>query len=420
MTDSHAIPTKHDSSQRIASLDLMRGVAVLGILVMNMAAFVSPFIATETPWLPYPASPADEWTFAALFVLFEGKMRGLFSILFGASMLLFIEKADQHGKNGGTLQLRRLLWLLLFGYLHFLLFWLGDILFLYAAVGMIALALRHLPPRSTLIFGIIFYVVWNVMGIVHFAPLALAEEHIRNGTASAADVKLSATALAETLKEMNHEITVGQGGFFHAISDKIHHSALRPFYMVVFVIGETLPLMLIGMALFRSGFFSGSWTHHTLKRMASLGILIGGALTLAIVFWAMPRHFPPNLPNNLSGLPRLMMTLGYAAALMLATPRLLASRIGQRLAAAGRMAFSNYLGTTLLMTFIFNGWGLGLFNTVPPHQQLWFTLLGWTLMLAWSKPWLAYFHQGPLEWLWRSLTEWRMMPMRRYKKPPPL
>jgi uncharacterized protein len=197
------------------------------------------------------------------------------------------------------------------------------------------------------------------------------------------------------------------------VLNKLHTAALRPLFMVAFVTGETLPLMLIGMALFRSGFFAGQWSNTRLKTMATLGIVIGGALTLAIVSWAMPRHFPPNLPNNLSGIPRLMMTLGYAATLMLAAPKLLTSKIGHRLAAAGRMAFSNYLGTTLLMTFIFNGWGLGLYNTIPPHQQLWFTLLGWTLMLAWSKHWLAHFHQGPLEWLWRSLTEWRLMPMRR-------
>jgi uncharacterized protein len=116
-------------------------------------------------------------------------------------------------------------------------------------------------------------------------------------------------------------------------------------------------------------------------------------------YWAGPEH--------------LAMALGYAALLMLAAPRLLNNRLGARLAATGRMAFSNYLATSAVMCAIFYGWGLGLEGQISRTAQLGLVALGWALMLAWSKPWLARFRQGPLEWAWRSLTEWRVMEMRK-------
>jgi len=118
-----------------------------------------------------------------------------------------------------------------------------------------------------------------------------------------------------------------------------------------------------------------------------------------VAYWAGPAH--------------LAMALGYLALAMRWMPRLVETRLGQRLIAAGRCAFSNYLGTSLVMAALFHGWGLGLEGRVGRLGQAGFVALGWGLMLAWSKPWLATYAQGPLEWAWRSLTEWRLMPMRR-------
>jgi uncharacterized protein len=147
------------------------------------------------------------------------------------------------------------------------------------------------------------------------------------------------------------------------------------------------------------------------------GVGIGGALTLGALAFAWPRHFPPVLMNALlsswMAVPHLLMAVGYAALAMIAAPRLLDTGPGRALAAAGRMAFSNYIGTSLVMTALFYGWGLGLIGSIGAAGQWGFVLIGWVLMLAWSPIWLAGFRQGPLEWLWRSLVQWRALALRR-------
>ena len=393
-------------ANRIASLDLIRGVAVLGILAVNIAGFAGPSAATDTPWLPHPASHADEIEFAAVFLLFEGKMRALFSLLFGASMLLFVERAEDARRDGDLLQLRRLGWLALFGYLHYILFWWGDILFVYAVTGVVALMLRRLPNRALVALALVIFAGWHLSGMA----ASLSEF---TGTLA------PATRASETqaiLGHMQGEMAQARLGYTAQIAAKLATAPDWPLVMTQYTIGETLPLMLLGMVLLRSGFFAGDWPRRRLVAMAGIGLTLGPALTLALLAWAWPRHFPtlemPDILAYWAAPAHLLMALGYLALLMLAMPRLLETRLGVALRAAGRMAFSNYLGTTLIMTAIFQGWGLGLYGHVPPALQPLFVLAAWAIMPGWSELWLMHFRQGPLEWAWRSLTEWRVMPFR--------
>jgi len=395
------------TADRISSLDLIRGIAVMGILAINIGGFAGPSAGTDTPWLPRPATPADEAEFALSFVLFEGKMRALFSMLFGASMLLFVERAEAARRDGDMLQLRRLAWLGLFGWLHYVLLWWGDILFVYAVIGFFALALRRLPDRALLALALLIFTLWHGWGMA--GSLDEITGHV--GTAAARQ------AMADTLRHMHVEMAQARLGFTALIADKLATAPGWPLVMTAYTIGETLPLMLLGMVLLRSGFFSGSWPRRRLLAMAACGLTLGMAWTLALLDWAWKRHFPatvmPDILAYWTAPGHFLMALGYAAATMLAAPRLSATRLGQRLRCAGRMAFSNYLGMTMVMTAIFYGWGLGLYGRVGPALQPLFVLGGWALMLGWSQPWLARFRQGPLEWAWRSLTELRPMPMRR-------
>ena len=408
--------TDQTSHNRIAALDLIRGVAVLGILAINIGGFAGPTIATTTPHLPHPGTFADEIAFAASFVLFEGKMRALFTILFGASMLLFLDRAEAAGRDASTLQLRRLGWLALFGYLHFALVWWGDILFTYALCGMAAMVCWRAPTRPLVALALAIFALYHVQAMARSLPNIVAEQQVQTGAATVERTDVHRDTMLTKMARMERELALYRGPWPALVADNLTEQRYWPLATTISAFCETLPLMLLGMALFRSGFFSGAWPATRLRMIAAAGILLGGGMTLIALAWAWPRHFPPVAMSAFLGswmaVPHLLLALAYAALLMLAAPRLLATRLGARLSAAGRMAFTNYIATSLVMTAIFYGWGLGLVGTVGAAGQWLFVLLGWGLMLGWSKPWLACFAQGPLEWLWRSLTEWRLLRFR--------
>ena len=404
---------------RLPTLDLLRGLAVLGIVAINVAGFTGPKLATLTPSLltpagPQPASPVDESAFALLFLLVEGKMRALFTMLFGASMLLFIERMEAAGRHGMLLQARRLLWLGLFGYLHYILLWWGDVLFVYALCGLIALAFAQWPPRMLLLIGGMGFVGWALLGGLGDLPLLLAEEQARLGAQASTDVLQGWRESSEAAMQDSAQAMLG---FWPMAADKLRHAPFWPLVMAFASMGETLPLMLLGMALYRLGFWQGQWNRRSLWMTTLVGLVIGGAMAGGLLFWAWPRHFPalamPSILAYWAGPEHLLLALAYAALLLLAAPRLMGHALGQRLMAAGRMAFSNYIATTISLTALFYGWGAGLFGRIGHAQQLWLVLGVWAAMLAWSKPWLAHFRQGPLEWLWRSLVEFRALPFRK-------
>lgn len=407
---------------RIRTLDLIRGFAVLGILAVNIAGLAGPIDATLTPALPGPASFADETSFAFILVVFEGKMRMLFSMLFGASMMLFIASAEAAGRNADLLQVRRLVWLMVFGMAHYLLFWWGDILFTYAAIGLVALTLRRKPPEVLLVLAGLIFLVGALVPLVSTIDKFALIERLHAGQAGAAETADYVKRLGHMTRGSVTDLALMQSGFAAQLIDRLVN---HPFWLVGMAIGniqEILPMMLIGMACQTSGAFAGAWPKRRLRRMAAWGVALGGIPTALVVGWAWARHFPaPAMGAVIHGwlnLPHLAMALGYLALLILAAPALLNGRIGQRIEAAGRMAFSNYLGTTVVMSLLFSGWGLGLAGRVPAAAQPLFVLLGWALMLIWSKPWLARYRQGPLEWAWRSLTEWRRLPLTRRSSTP--
>lgn len=404
-------------SNRLRSLDLIRGVAVLGILAVNVANFAAPGSAAVSPDLPHASSAADHAAWLVTFVLFEGKMRALFSVLFGASLLLFIERMDASGRDGARLQARRLLWLMLFGYLHFALLWDGDILFLYAVVGLLALLLRHWSPRQMVLGAALTLTVWQGWGASIWGGSLADEAAVVSGAASPAAQQRRAADLAWFRAEDAKDVTDAKRSWLSLAETKLTERPGAPLNLVGFNWGETLPWMLIGMALLKSGFFAEAWPRRRTVQLAVGGLGLGGAATLAFTAWAASRQYPEiatRFAMEFAGvLPHTAMALGYAALLVLAAPRLLRWVPGQMLEAAGRMAFSNYLGTSLVMAALCSGWGLGLFGQFGAAQRWTLVLLVWALILSWSQPWLSRFRQGPLEWLWRSLTEWRVLGFRR-------
>ena len=393
------------ATDRLIALDFVRGIAVLGILLLNIVGFAWPEIVYVSPRAPTaPVSAANDWAYLAMFVLADGKFRGLFSLLFGASLLLFVDRADAAGRDGETLQRRRLGWLALFGLLHLFLLWWGDILFIYAVCGFFALALRHLTPRALTAWALAIY-----------AGGALAMGAL---TAIAAfDPAAGAEIVADYAREARGEIPVMLAPWTEHVAYSVRENWSDPLIGVALTWFETIPLMLIGMALFKNGLFAGGWPPARLWRWAAWGIGGGLALTLPLAWWLWREEFA--LPLTLfvwlgpAAIGRLASIVGYCTLAAILARHFAASALGVRLVACGRMAFSNYIATTLVMTFIFHGWGLGLYARYGRLELFGFVVLGWLLMLAWSKPWLARFRYGPLEWVWRGLTYGRFGPLRR-------
>ena len=386
----------------------MRGVALLGILTINVTGFWGPTLAGFSPHMPRAEPGGDAW-FLIAFVLFEGKMRALFTLLFGASMLLFIDAADARGVWGPGMQARRLGWLLVFGYLHYLLLWWGDILFPYALCGLAALLLCRTPAGLLLALGATLFLLSHGLDTIGAVQGIMAEHAILTGGISLpGDRADEAAMMARIAQSIAEDRQILLAPFLAAIRLRLNTAPWLPFQTTGATFTETLPLMVIGMGLHRAGLWTGAWDRQVLARIAWAGIGLGGAMTLALAWWIAAWDFPPRamfgVIQTLTALPHLAMALGYGAALMLAWPRASGTRVGLALAAAGRTAFTNYLGTTIVMTALFSGWGLGLAAWMPRGYLPLFIPLGWFAMLAWPQSWLAHHRQGPFETVWRRLT----------------
>ena len=409
-----------DVNVRHLSLDALRGFAVMGILAMNIAAFDMPFMAYLSPAIYGGDTGADLVSWFASYILFDGKMRGLFSLLFGASMLLIAERAEAKGESAAKVHYARMFWLALFGLGHFFFIWFGDILFLYASVGCLAFLFRKWQPRRLIKWALIIYAAGFLLFSGVTGGMLYVYYKASQPEATAKQVKAYEKIVKNddfTSVGASEEIELYRSGYNKIVSHKLKEQWLEPLSAVLQSLLETLPLMLIGMALFKNGFLLGQWNHVRYRRWALWGIGGGAVLSTIAAFGQYVSGFNPIIVINTQIswmiLPRLLMTLGYAAGLVLLVQRLTGSAFLARVVATGQAAFTNYLGTSILMTTIFYGYGLGLYGHVG-RAQLWLFVFGaWALMLLWSKPWLERFRYGPLEWLWRSLARMKMQPLRR-------
>lgn len=395
--------------ERIGALDFVRGVAVLGILAINITGFWGPLLATFSPQFPCPEPGGALW-FATAYVLFEGKMRGLFTLLFGASMMLFADAAERRGAHPDLMQVRRLLWLMLFGYAHYALLWWGDILLPYAVCGMLAFALRRLAPEPLAASALLLFLASHGLEMLGDLAGIATEGRVLVGQGTPAEVAEQAAMMGRITASIAADARILHAPFLEAVHIRLTTAPFLPLENLGATFFETFPLMLLGMALLRMGLFTGEWEESTLRRIALVGIGAGGAMSAGLIGWAAAHNFPPGamfaVIGSLAAIPHLLMTMGYLAVLLLLWPRVKDSAAGQRLAAAGRCAFTNYLGTTFVMSALFAGWGLGLGGVIPRAALPLVVLAGWALMLAWPQWWLARFGQGPLEAFWRRLTWW--------------
>ncbi len=355
---------------RITSLDLIRGVAVLGILLMNAVSFRFG----QAPYFNLSAGGSEMWLdwgvgmFGEIFI--DQKFMGLFSLLFGAGMILFIDRASEKGRRAVALNLWRNALLLLIGILHFLL-WDGDVLMAYAVSAVFLLALRKLPNWALIFAGVVVFSL--------SIGSALIAQHL-------VDTRDASLAGLWTPGEISTEDPAG----------------------LVFLLGfflRALGLILVGAGLYRTGFISGALPARVYRRTAVAGLAVGLPLAAAgVVITAVSDYSPDvalvgQIPNTIGTIPA---SLGYMSLIILWSNRA-DGRIKRRLRAVGRMALTNYLAQSVLGV-VFLTVVLGDVDFVGRGLVLAFVLAVWALQLWWSQAWLSRFLFGPAEWLWRVAT----------------
>lgn len=409
-------------TSRILPLDALRGFAVMGILLLNIIGFAMPEAAYMNPAAWGGTGFADIGSWAVTFVLFDGKMRGLFAMLFGASMLLIVERAETSGQDGRRVHIRRAVWLFAFGLAHFLLLWWGDILMIYAIVSLVALLFIGRPPISLVKWAFGAFLAHFVV-VATFIVSAYAFRHAASAPDAPASMIAGYAAMMESFgapgsPSIAADIALYRSDFStifaESLSDLPSHIGLFVYFAF-----EVLGFMLLGMAMLKGGFLNGQWPIDQYRRTARHCFMIALPPMIALAVWVIASGYDPLVAFGTFfawSFPfRIPMAVGYASLFMTWVLRFPDHTLILRVAAAGRMAFSNYLGTSLVMTAIFYGWGGGLFGQVGRFALYLFVVGAWILMLLWSKPWLMHFQYGPLEWLWRSLARGKIQPMRRIR-----
>jgi uncharacterized protein len=404
------------SADRILSLDIIRGIAVMGIFSVNVVGMAM----IEQAYFYPPAygfeSLGDRIMWAANFIIVDGKFRSLFSILFGASMVLVIERGIAAGKRGWAVHYPRMIVLLLFGLAHFYLLWWGDILANYALVGMIAFLFWKLKPKWLVLAGVISLLLMYAPTVV-LGTQQIAEFAAKSGPDATPEQRaFMAKQMADLTpsRESIAEEKAAHASIPAHIESTLENEPYRPFQSVPGYGLETLGLMLLGMAGYKSGFLTGSWSR---KRYAQIAAALVG-FSLAVYGFAAYQILTANFDpftyfpwDQIYVFPmHPLSALGYAALIMLVFKR---GGIADRFAAVGRAAFTNYLGATVIGTFLFYDFGFGLYGELSRGEAWLLVPVVWAIMLLWSKPWLDRYRYGPFEWAWRSLSRWQWEPMRR-------
>lgn len=396
--------------QRIVSIDVLRGFALLGILPMNIQYFSMISAAYTNPTAYGDLRGANFLVWFVCHVLADEKFMTIFSMLFGAGIVLMTSHVEAAGKRPALLHYRRMGWLILFGLLHGFLLWSGDILFTYGVCGLVAYLFRKLPPRRLLFAG---------LAIMCVACISLTAYGRMSARWSPAQFEQAREDLwMPNPGGVAKEIAAYRGSWMQQMKFRVSDTLqMDTSFFVFFTFWRACGLMLFGMGLFKQGVFGAGRAPSLYWAMIALAVFIG----IPVILYGTYRDFAGGWDFRYSFFygaqfnywASLLVSLGWVGAVMLVCRTSAPAPLARRLAAVGRMAFSNYIMHTMICTTLFYGHGFGLFGKVERIWQLAIVLVIWAFQLTMSPLWLRYFLFGPLEWLWRSLTYWQREPFRR-------
>lgn len=430
MTQAKAGPIAGQA--RFQTLDVVRGVAVLGILLMNIWAFAGPQAFFDYPVAMADRAGAPVATWAIVHTLFEGSQRALFSLLFGAGMLLMVTRlAQKPGVPAGRTYYRRLFLLMGIGLFDaFILLWPADILLTYAICGLALYPLRKLRPAWLLAIAMaVFALNAGLRAIDLQESRELQAAYPQALAAPAGDEEAEAVISAwerienrarpdingEEISETLRVMAAGNFGEFYRERAK-SSLILQTVVALNAWLLDALAVMLLGMAALRAGLLQGEVSRRRVLGMTVAGYLVGLPLALAETQALLASNFDPLVNAQwliVYDVRRVAVAAGHLGVVLLICQSGALPWLRGKLAAVGRMALSNYLGQSVLGGLLFYTVGLGLFGRYTGWQLYVFVALMWTVQIAASNWWLSRFRFGPAEWLWRSLTYRHRQPWRR-------
>lgn len=429
-------------SERITIIDALRGFAILGILLMNIPGFGLPPTVAYDPSLlnEYGTINFKVWHFVEWFP--EGTQRAIFSMLFGAGIILFMSRQEKrlNGVQPADYFFRRQLWLMVFGLFDaYILLWWGDILFDYACYGMIMFAFRKLPPKKLLIgagFCLLMMMARENRNLYQDKVVIFKGERAAaidtTKTKLTKDQKASVAAMQEfkenstketKTKRMENAIRKTTGSYadlYKFRTDMYLDMLIQYLYMSIW---DVLLFMFLGMAFYKMGIITGQASVKVYWIIAIVGLGLGLALSYFRLQPLIKYNFnwyeyTKHLKFDSYTLSRLLRSLGIFAVLMLLFKSGWFKWLFALMRPVGQMAFTNYLTQSLICGIYFYGIGFGMYGKLQRVEIYYFVGVIWIVQIIWSHLWLRYFNFGPLEWLWRSLTYWKKQPFKKQKAPP--
>ncbi|NQT13729.1 MAG: DUF418 domain-containing protein [Planctomycetes bacterium] len=424
-------PMPTASAERFASVDVLRGVALMGILVINIEVFA----LAEAAMLRPPVAGGFTGTAFAVwlvsYLLCNGKMMAIFSMLFGAGLVLMANRFEAKETPFTGIYYRRIFWLFVIGMMHAYLIWYGDILVTYAVCGALVFPLKRLSPRWLIFLGVLILmiavpIVWSIGWLLGWV----------GDVASAGDAAEAAGRAPSELQQgmqqawgglqgevnpnperLAKEVALHRQGYWEGFGHRATHClGAQIFANATFVFWRSLGLMLLGAGLMKLGVLTAARSYRVYAGMILGGYGIGLPLSALSVWSMMVNDFDfvhtltTAIPLDYVG--GVFVALGHVGLVMTVCKAGVCKPLTAALGAAGRMALTNYLMQSMICVFLFEGWGLRWFMERCRTELVGVFAAVWILQLVLSSLWLARFRFGPVEWLWRSLTYGRLQPVK--------
>ena len=427
------------AQERISVIDTLRGFALMGILIMNITDFGLGYqnylypLSTVKPVFSGPHWKVNTTVWFLRWILAEGKMRAMFSMLFGAGVILLTQRAEQRGAGLRTADIytRRNMWLFLIGMLHGYLIWSGDILFYYGTAALLFLfPFRNVRVKRLMwVAGIILSINSVLVNGGQYAAEYFARQAAAKANAKLAQRQVLSEDEVGSLKQWQdmqdrwrmsdkvryEDIAAMQKGYLKAQGHTAKDVLMGELKGAYFAFGDWVGMMLLGMALYKNGFLSGRLSMKTYAWTAGIGLALAWGVTGVGAWKAWAGHFDMFQSMRWMQFPydigRVAGALGNAALLLMMLKAGVLKWLWWRVAAVGQMALSNYMLTSITMQVIF-AWGPWHWYGYVEYYKIYFAVAGmWLVNMTFSSIWLQYFEFGPMEWVWRSLTYWKRQPM---------